>query len=80
MARPILFVDHADALGGAERSLLLLMTFLDRDSWQPHLIAPSGPLAEEAAAAGIPVHTLGPAADCAAPSAAHWTGGRLLQA
>ena len=58
MARPILFVDHADALGGAERSLLLLMTFLDRDRWHPHLIAPSGPLAEEAVAAGIPVHTL----------------------
>ena len=58
MARPILFVDHADALGGAERSLLLLMTFLDHHRWQPHLIAPSGPLAEEASAAGIPVHTL----------------------
>ncbi|MYC94229.1 MAG: glycosyltransferase family 4 protein [Caldilineaceae bacterium SB0661_bin_32] len=54
--RPILFVDHADALGGAERSLLLLTTFLDRDRWQPHLIAPPGTLAEEAEAAGIPVH------------------------
>lgn len=54
--RPILFVDHADALGGAERSLLLLMSFLDRDRWQPHLIAAHGPLAEEASGAGIPVH------------------------
>ena len=54
--RPILFVDHADALGGAEQSLLLLMTFLDRARWQPHLIAPTGQLAEEAVAAGIPVH------------------------
>lgn len=54
--RPILFVDHADALGGAERSLFLLMTFLDANRWQPHLVAPSGPLAEEASGAGIPVH------------------------
>ena len=54
--RPILFVDHAQALGGAEQSLLLLMTFLDRDRWQPHLIAPPGRLAEEAVAAGFPVH------------------------
>ena len=53
---PLLFIDHADALGGAERSLLLLMTFLDRDRWQPHLIAPPGQLAKEAAAADIPVH------------------------
>ena len=55
--RPVLFVDHAEALGGAERSLLLLMTFLDRSRWQPHLIAPAGQLAAEAARAGIPVHT-----------------------
>ncbi|MDE0630702.1 MAG: glycosyltransferase family 4 protein [Caldilineaceae bacterium] len=54
--RPILFVDHAHVMGGAERSLLLLTTFLDRDRWQPHLIAPPGTLAEEAEAAGIPVH------------------------
>ena len=52
---PILFVDHAHVMGGAERSLLLLMTFLDRHRWQPHLIAPPGTLAEKAAAAGIPV-------------------------
>ncbi len=54
--RPVLFVDHADALGGAEHSLLLLMAFLDRARWQPHLIAPPGTLAEEASGAGIPVH------------------------
>ena len=54
--RPVLFVDHADALGGAERSLLLLMSFLDATRWQPHLVAPSGPLAEEATGSGIPVH------------------------
>lgn len=54
--RPVLFVDHANALGGAEQSLLLLMTFLDRARWRPHLIAPPGQLTEEAVAAGIPVH------------------------
>ncbi len=54
--RPILFVDHADALGGAEGSLLLLITFLDRRRWQPHLIAPPGQLASEAGAAGCRVH------------------------
>ena len=32
------------------------MTFLDTNRWQPHLMAPSGPLAEEAKGAGIPVH------------------------
>ncbi len=56
--RPVLFVDHAVALGGAERSLLLLMTFLDHSRWQPHLIAAPGLLSEEAGKAGIPVHTL----------------------
>ncbi len=55
---PILFVDHADAIGGAERSLLLLMAFLNHDRWQPHLVAPPGQLADEADRAGIPVHTL----------------------
>lgn len=56
--RPILFVDHADALGGAEQSLLLLMSFLNHARWRPHLIAPPGQLAGEADRAGIPVYTL----------------------
>ena len=56
--RPILFVDHANDLGGAEQSLLLLMTFLDHSRWQPHLLAPPGKLSAEAARADIPVHTL----------------------
>ena len=58
MPRPVLFVDHADALGGAERNLLLLMAGLDYDKWQPHLIAPPGWLSEEAAQMGIPVHRI----------------------
>lgn len=54
--KPILFVDHADAMGGAEQSLLLLMSFLDLRRWQPHLIAPPGQLASQADAAGFHVH------------------------
>ncbi len=53
---PLLFLDHAPALGGAERSLLLLMKHLDRSRWQPHLACIGGPLAEQAAALDIPVY------------------------
>jgi len=52
----LLFLDHAPALGGAERSLLLLLKHLDRARFRPHLICTGGPLAEEAAALGVPVH------------------------
>ncbi|HXF69543.1 MAG TPA: glycosyltransferase family 4 protein [Thermoflexus sp.] len=58
MAKCILFVDHAPALGGAEQSLLLLLKYLDRSHWQPHLVCTGGPLAEAATALGIPVHLL----------------------
>ncbi len=53
---PLLFLDHAPALGGAERSLLLLLKHLDRRRWQPHLACSGGPLAEQAAALNVPVH------------------------
>ncbi|MDT8307321.1 MAG: glycosyltransferase, partial [Anaerolineae bacterium] len=56
MAEPILFVDHVAAIGGAERSLLLLLEHLDRGRWQPHLACAPGPVAEEARALGIAVH------------------------
>lgn len=52
----VLFVDHAPSLGGAEHSLLLLLTHLDRDRWQPHLAGTAGPLLEQAEAVGIPTH------------------------
>lgn len=54
--RVLLFLDHAPALGGAERSLLLLLKHLDRTRWQPHLTCTGGPLAEQAAILGVPVH------------------------
>jgi glycosyltransferase involved in cell wall biosynthesis len=53
---PLLFVDHAAALGGAEHSLLMILERLDRAHWAPHLACRPGSLAERAAALGIPVH------------------------
>ncbi len=55
---PILFVDHASAVGGAERSLLLILKYLDRSRWQPHLACVGGPLMEEALALGVAVYRL----------------------
>lgn len=58
MAEPILFLDHAPALGGAEVSLLLLLKHLNRNRWQPYLACTGGLLAEKAIAMGVNVHTL----------------------
>jgi len=44
----VLFVDHARAIGGAEKSLLLLLEHMDRDSWVPYLACQSGLLADAA--------------------------------
>lgn len=44
---PILFVDHATKLGGAEHSLSLLLQRLDLATIQPHLACPTGDLAEK---------------------------------
>lgn len=52
----ILFVDSAEGLGGAERSLLLLMGYLDRGRFAPILACNESPLAEEARAAGLDVN------------------------
>ena len=52
--RPILFVDHAQRLGGAEHSLLLLMHHLDKTFWQAHLACPAGDLANAAKSLAIP--------------------------
>ena len=58
MTRSILFVDHAEGLGGAERSLLLLMRHLDPSRWQPHLATVHGSLAKAATSLNFPVHIL----------------------
>ena len=57
MSIPILFVDHAPALAGAEQSLLLLFKHLERP-WQPHLACAGGPLAAAATALNVPVHVV----------------------
>lgn len=54
--KPILFVDHANVLGGAEHSLLLLMRHLDTAAWQPHLACPQGVLADEAVTNDVAWH------------------------
>lgn len=51
----ILFVDHAEALGGAERSLLLLLEHLDKPRFFPILACNPGPLAEAARGLGVQV-------------------------
>lgn len=56
MTYRVLFLDHASALGGAERSLLLLLNHLNRDCWQPYLACTGGPLAEQAAALGVSIY------------------------
>lgn len=58
MSAPILFLDHAPGLGGAERSLLLLLEHLDRDRWEPHLAGAPGPVLEHARTLGVRVHAL----------------------
>jgi glycosyltransferase involved in cell wall biosynthesis len=54
----IFFVDHASAIGGAQRSLLLLLDHLDKQRWSPHLGCVPGSLEAHALAAGIPTHLL----------------------
>lgn len=49
----LLFVDHSPVLGGAERSLLLLLTHLDRQQWQPHLAGVPGELLQNAERFGL---------------------------
>lgn len=76
MAHKILFLDHALALGGAEHSLLLILEYLNRVKWRPHLVCAGGPLAEEATQLGIPVHTLPMSRLRHFPhSFLHWLGG-----
>ena len=54
----VLFVDHASGWGGAEHSLFLLLTHLDRSRIRPHLAGPEGPLLRRVRQHGLPVHPL----------------------
>jgi glycosyltransferase involved in cell wall biosynthesis len=53
---PVLVVDHATVLGGAEISLLTLLKHLDRDEILPHIAAPPGRLADDARSLNVRVH------------------------
>lgn len=52
---PVLYVNHAPFLSGAEESLLGVLAALDRTAIEPHLASPPGPLTQRAAEAGIHV-------------------------
>lgn len=52
----VLYVDHAQALGGAEHSLLLLLKHLNRQRFQPLLACTGDHLAQRAAGMGVPVY------------------------
>jgi len=56
---PLLFVDHAQGIGGAEQSLLLLLEHLNSKEWQPHLVCAEGELARRAKEKRITTHILG---------------------
>jgi glycosyltransferase involved in cell wall biosynthesis len=58
MAHKLLLLDHAEALGGAEHSLLLLMKHLDHARWSSTLACSGGPLAERARGLGVAAFTL----------------------
>jgi glycosyltransferase involved in cell wall biosynthesis len=56
--RKVLFVDHAEAPGGAEQSLLMLIKFIDREKWTPILACPPGKVAQQAAGLEIDVEPI----------------------
>jgi glycosyltransferase involved in cell wall biosynthesis len=53
----VLYVDHTASISGAERSLLTVLSALP-DEVDPTLASPSGPLAERAAALGVPTREI----------------------
>ena len=54
----ILFIDHADGMGGAENILLLLMNHLNKQVWNPNLAVSNGRFLQLAQQNHIPAHTV----------------------
>ncbi len=55
---PVLFLDHAEALGGAERSLILILRQLDRARWQPHFAGVNGPVLDHVRSLKVPTYPM----------------------
>lgn len=64
MARSTFFYTDSRVLGGAENAMFMLLASLDRAEWEPTLLledaAGTEPLAERAAALGVPVRRIAP--------------------
>ncbi|HEX6782276.1 MAG TPA: glycosyltransferase [Solirubrobacterales bacterium] len=64
MARSIFFYTDSRVLGGAENAMFMLLGSLDRVEWEPTLLLEDAPevepLAERAAALGVPVRRIAP--------------------
>jgi glycosyltransferase involved in cell wall biosynthesis len=59
VGKRILYVHGIEAIGGAERDLIALLTTLDRRKWEAHVICPgSGPLRNQLDAIGVTTHPL----------------------
>ncbi len=72
----VLFVDHAEGLGGAEHSLLLLLKHLDRQRFVPLLACNPGHLADRALAVDVGVRVVPmPRLRNAATSVVRWPRG-----
>lgn len=59
MTRRILYIHGIDAIGGAERDLLAMLTKLDRMEWEPHVACPfGGPIHGLLTSDGLSLHSL----------------------
>lgn len=59
MARRILYIHGIDAIGGAERDLLAVLTRLDPSEWEPHVACPRGGAFQSAIRqAGLSLHSI----------------------
>lgn len=73
----ILFLDHTSQLGGAERSMLDLLSRLDRSRVEPIVATtPGGPLVERLRALGIEVFSMGLSESAQTLSREQWEGDR----